>query len=187
MSFDPQMNGESLPPRSSRSKITKKKSYNHLYLLITFALLIVGSIVYWWIGQDRTAFTTESSKEMAGSSQPSVEAADEEDTAIAQQMTGVEETATEEEPAPAIEQALETEQIPEQTTETEAEQTDSSSAGEITVLAHHRVLPGETLYSITMKYYGSKKYMDELAAYNGIGNNSNIRTGTVLKIPDLQP
>lgn len=55
------------------------------------------------------------------------------------------------------------------------------------ILTEHIVQPGETLYSITMKYYGSRDYEDELAAYNDIEDKRNIRAGMTLIIPDLKP
>jgi cytoskeletal protein RodZ len=52
------------------------------------------------------------------------------------------------------------------------------------IMAEHIVQPGETLYSITMKYYHSKKYMDYLAEYNGIKDTRNVEAGVKLMIPE---
>jgi|GEM_PF-4062525 LysM repeat protein len=49
----------------------------------------------------------------------------------------------------------------------------------------HTVKPGETLFSISQKYYGSG-YVDKLAEYNNIGNPALLVSGTVLKIPNKE-
>lgn len=48
----------------------------------------------------------------------------------------------------------------------------------------HTVKSGETLYSISQKYYNSTKYAMFIADYNQIVNIDNVKIGTVLKIPN---
>lgn len=71
---------------------------------------------------------------------------------------------------------------------TNAEQSEESPDSqspttESNIIAEHIVQSGETLYSITMKYYHSKKYMNYLAEHNGINDTRNIEAGTKLIIP----
>lgn len=50
----------------------------------------------------------------------------------------------------------------------------------------HTVQAGETLYSITMRYYNSKQYMDYLAEYNGIKDpTKDVKVGMNIQIPEL--
>ncbi len=47
----------------------------------------------------------------------------------------------------------------------------------------HRVKSGETLWKISMQYYGTGKYVGELALYNKIANPRHIISGSTLTIP----
>jgi LysM repeat protein len=47
-------------------------------------------------------------------------------------------------------------------------------------ILRHRVQKGDTLYKISVMYYGTGKYQFYLARYNGI---QNLYAGTVLKVP----
>ncbi len=50
----------------------------------------------------------------------------------------------------------------------------------------HVIVEGDNLYKISSIYYGSTKYWQKLAEYNGLKPpNYNIRLGIKLKIPDL--
>jgi cytoskeletal protein RodZ len=72
-------------------------------------------------------------------------------------------------------------QKPEQSQESPGSQ---EPTNEPKIIAEHIVQPGETLYSITMKYYHSKKYMDYLAEYNRIKDTRNVEAGVKLMIPE---
>ncbi|MED0764982.1 LysM peptidoglycan-binding domain-containing protein [Aneurinibacillus thermoaerophilus] len=50
-------------------------------------------------------------------------------------------------------------------------------------LLRHRVQPGDTLYKISVMYYGTGKYQFYLARYNGIRNTNNVYAGSVIKVP----
>ncbi|OEF98518.1 LysM peptidoglycan-binding domain-containing protein [Desulfuribacillus alkaliarsenatis] len=49
----------------------------------------------------------------------------------------------------------------------------------------HRVVRGETLWRISMQYYGTGRYVDDLARYNNLTNPRLIVSGTVIKIPPV--
>ncbi|MCA0757057.1 LysM peptidoglycan-binding domain-containing protein [Paenibacillus sp. N4] len=49
--------------------------------------------------------------------------------------------------------------------------------------ANHTVKSGETLYSISKKYYGSDKYVKLIASYNHLADIEDVKAGTVLKLP----
>ncbi|MCT8138083.1 LysM peptidoglycan-binding domain-containing protein [Anaerobacillus sp. CMMVII] len=54
------------------------------------------------------------------------------------------------------------------------------------ILAFHEVKQGETLFSITMNYYQSGSFQEQLAIYNGIKDPaSDIKIGMTLQIPNL--
>lgn len=48
----------------------------------------------------------------------------------------------------------------------------------------HTIQPGETMYSITRKYFGSHDYIDFLAEFNDIKDIREIQSGMKLKIPE---
>jgi nucleoid-associated protein YgaU len=47
----------------------------------------------------------------------------------------------------------------------------------------HTVAPHETLYSISVKYYGNGKRVEDIAKLNGITDPNKIQVGQVLKLP----
>lgn len=47
----------------------------------------------------------------------------------------------------------------------------------------YEVKTGDTLYSLSLTYYGSAKYRDFIAEYNNITDPSELRAGTVIKLP----
>ncbi len=49
----------------------------------------------------------------------------------------------------------------------------------------HKVLRGETMWSISMKHYGSGIYVNQLATYNKIPNPRHIVTGTTIQVPPV--
>ena len=49
----------------------------------------------------------------------------------------------------------------------------------------YKIEKGDTLTKISTKFYGDKKYYDELAEFNGIENPDKIKTGAVIEIPEL--
>ncbi|MFC5647972.1 LysM peptidoglycan-binding domain-containing protein [Paenibacillus solisilvae] len=49
----------------------------------------------------------------------------------------------------------------------------------------HTVQPGETLSSISRKYFGSSKYAMTIAKYNHLADNDDVKVGDVLKIPPV--
>ncbi|MCH1624117.1 L,D-transpeptidase family protein [Ferdinandcohnia quinoae] len=48
----------------------------------------------------------------------------------------------------------------------------------------HHVKKGETLISISKKYYGTSDYIRSLASFNGIKDLNNVKFGTKLRIPN---
>ncbi len=48
---------------------------------------------------------------------------------------------------------------------------------------NHRVGKGETLWRISMNYYGTGKYVNDLARFNNIANPRLIISGMTIKIP----
>ncbi|WP_165822666.1 LysM peptidoglycan-binding domain-containing protein [Paenibacillus montanisoli] len=49
----------------------------------------------------------------------------------------------------------------------------------------HVIQEGETLSSISRKYYGSSKYAKSIAAYNRLSDNDVVKSGDVLSIPKV--
>jgi Tfp pilus assembly protein PilO len=47
----------------------------------------------------------------------------------------------------------------------------------------HKVIPGDTLYSISRKYYGSGSKVDAIKKYNNLSDN-NLKVGKILIIPN---
>ncbi|WCN36757.1 LysM peptidoglycan-binding domain-containing protein [Aneurinibacillus uraniidurans] len=47
----------------------------------------------------------------------------------------------------------------------------------------HRMQAGETLYKLSVRYYGTGKYQFYLARYNNIHNTQNVFVGSIVKIP----
>ncbi len=52
------------------------------------------------------------------------------------------------------------------------------------IILHHSIAKGETLYSITRTYYEEKAGQQFILDANGFAGPSDIKTGSVLKIPD---
>jgi cytoskeletal protein RodZ len=48
----------------------------------------------------------------------------------------------------------------------------------------HIIQPGETMFSITMKYFGSSDFIDYVAEFNQISDIREIKSGMELKIPE---
>lgn len=53
------------------------------------------------------------------------------------------------------------------------------------ILTEHIIQPNETMFRISMHYYGDAKYVEPLAKYNGIEDIREIRSGMMLIIPKL--
>lgn len=53
-----------------------------------------------------------------------------------------------------------------------------------TVRTLHIIQPGETMFSITMKYFGSSDFIDYVAEFNQISDIREIKSGMELKIPE---
>lgn len=47
----------------------------------------------------------------------------------------------------------------------------------------YKLKPGETLFSISMKFYGTQEKIEEIRKLNNIEDINNIRIGTLLKLP----
>jgi LysM repeat protein len=54
------------------------------------------------------------------------------------------------------------------------------------ILAEHVVQPGETMFSIVMKYYQTRQFEEDLAAFNHIEDKTQIKSGMKLLIPDFK-
>lgn len=68
----------------------------------------------------------------------------------------------------------------------EPPQSSTPSSTDPNIRLEHTVQSGETLYSITMRYYKSKTHLDYLAKFNGIKDpTTDIRVGMKLKIPEI--
>ncbi|OEF97259.1 hypothetical protein BHF71_03745 [Vulcanibacillus modesticaldus] len=50
----------------------------------------------------------------------------------------------------------------------------------------HVVAPGENLFRISLKYFGSGEYVEALAKYNGLADVNDIYAGFELKIPSKE-
>jgi nucleoid-associated protein YgaU len=50
----------------------------------------------------------------------------------------------------------------------------------------HEVRPGESLSSICQRYYRDQRFIEKLAAYNGIDDPDNIWGGVRLQVPPLE-
>ncbi|XEC94315.1 LysM peptidoglycan-binding domain-containing protein [Paenibacillus tarimensis] len=63
--------------------------------------------------------------------------------------------------------------------------TDKADAGNsnASVVKEHTVQQGETLSSISRKYYNSSKYANIIAEYNLLKDHNDVKVGQVLKIP----
>lgn len=64
--------------------------------------------------------------------------------------------------------------------QTGSNQGGDSSGTEPTI---HVVKPGETVFSISMKYYGSGAFVDDIMALNNILDPSTLQSGATLKLP----
>ncbi|WP_308636437.1 LysM peptidoglycan-binding domain-containing protein [Paenibacillus silvisoli] len=51
------------------------------------------------------------------------------------------------------------------------------------IVSKHIIADGETLSSISRKYYGSSKYAASIAKYNRLSDNDVVKSGDVLSIP----
>lgn len=60
-----------------------------------------------------------------------------------------------------------------------------SSVKEQKIIAEHTIQSGETLYRISVKYYGTGEYAEAIAEFNDITDKRKIRSGMVLQIPEL--
>lgn len=58
-----------------------------------------------------------------------------------------------------------------------------ASASKKKRVIRHRMQAGETLYRLSVRYYGTGKYQFYLARYNNIHNTQNVFVGSVVKIP----
>ncbi len=54
-----------------------------------------------------------------------------------------------------------------------------------TKVVRHVVKPGETLFSLSRRYYGHNRSAEQIARYNGIGLNEPLSVGKVLYIPGV--
>ena len=57
----------------------------------------------------------------------------------------------------------------------------------VDVWAEHKVVPGETLTRIALKYYGDKRLWPYIVKYNNLSKPNDLACGMVLKIPRLVP
>lgn len=64
-----------------------------------------------------------------------------------------------------------------------ANQSRSVSSGPVRSTMSYKIRSGDTLSSISKKYYGSASYYSALAKYNGIRNPNLIYPGRTLKLP----
>ncbi|WP_157738003.1 LysM peptidoglycan-binding domain-containing protein [Aneurinibacillus soli] len=59
----------------------------------------------------------------------------------------------------------------------------SASVSKKKRVIRHRMQAGETLYKLSVRYYGTGKYQFYLARYNNIRNTQNVFVGSTVKIP----
>jgi LysM repeat protein len=62
-------------------------------------------------------------------------------------------------------------------------QADANNNSSSTSVKEHIVQQGETLYSISRKYFNSSKYAKAIAEYNQLKDGDDVKVGSVLKIP----
>lgn len=70
-----------------------------------------------------------------------------------------------------------------QTTEEQDKTTEEPKKSQV-IRTVHTIQEGETMYSITQKYFGSQDYRDYLAEFNGIKDIRDIQSGMKLNIPE---
>jgi cytoskeletal protein RodZ len=172
-------------------------------ILYAFLALIAAFLIYWFLQQNQTAPsattpTTESQEESSSDEKggatsdvgdEQVNKSNETDSDMSdaskdneeESAVGDADTEVVEESEDGVEQNPQTE--PTNTEQSEESPDSQEPVEEPSIIAEHTVQSGETLYSITMKYYSSKKYMYHLAEYNGIKDTRNIEAGTKLIIP----
>jgi cytoskeletal protein RodZ len=192
-------------------EIEREKSFPLIQIILyAFLALIAAFLIYWFWHENQsnpstTAPTTESQEESPQEDEgdTTTNMGDGEDEQSKETDSDLNETSkndmeeskvgetepSDEESGEGIEQDPQTDEASDVQNPTSPEQAEESpspdeSSEEPTIIAEHIVQSGETLYSITMKYYHSKKYMDHLAEYNGIKDIRNIETGTKLIIPE---
>lgn len=68
-------------------------------------------------------------------------------------------------------------------TETEPQNKSTNVQAGIYGGAIHTVTPGQTLYDISMTYYGNSDMVDRIKAFNGIGDDYKIIEGQQIKLP----
>lgn len=68
-------------------------------------------------------------------------------------------------------------------TETEPQNKSTNVQAGICGGAIHTVTPGQTLYDISMTYYGNSDMVDRIKAFNGIGDDYKIIEGQQIKLP----
>ncbi|MBO8170657.1 MAG: LysM peptidoglycan-binding domain-containing protein [Bacillaceae bacterium] len=190
-----------LPPRSRKHKSSRSSVPPALYLLVIFILIIVLIIIGWWLLREDTEVpVTQPAKQDEMNSEELTAKPDLTSSEEREQADENEDVRTDEdteqpignnESDPSVTEPPDDNEIQEESSdvsrgehETDAVSSPSENPGDTRTI-YHRVQKGETLFSITMKYYGSKIYMDKLAEYNHIQDPAQLKAGTVLEIPPL--
>jgi cytoskeletal protein RodZ len=191
-----------LPPRYTKhgkrndeetdQEMEREKSFPVIQIILyAFLALIAAFLIYWFWQENQSAPsvtppTTESQEESSQEDKGDLtsDISDDEGDKSKETDSDLNDTSKddmEESEAGDAETSEESDEGIEQ--DPQADEASDESTTEPIIIAEHIVQSGETLYSITMKYYHSKKYMDYLAEYNSINDTRNIEAGTKLIIP----
>jgi nucleoid-associated protein YgaU len=184
-----------LPPRST---IHKRPPLNvtPYYVAGVICLLLVGGLVFWWYTARSTQPTVAqpqvqaNAKDTAATKPPAA-------STVAKPAPPVKSNP----PSPAPKQKVapkpvtgntqQAAKVPASTSSAAVTQTSKTVAKPVKKkpvirkkrALRHRVQPGDTLYKISVMYYGTGKYQFYLARYNGIRDTGNVLVGSVVKVP----
>lgn len=192
--------GRRRPERNRQDHIDVKSRNKGLYyiqiILYTFLALIAAVIVYYYVNTDsheamadkETADPLEIFLEREAQNHNKPDPRELSSSVVEQQesvMEQQEDTATQEKKAPSEEprEEVREEETDEQQPEIDQPAQDTSTQPKLRAV--HTVQAGETLYSITMKYYKNKEYLNYVAQFNGIKDpTTDVKVGMKLSIPE---
>lgn len=156
---------KSLPPRSAKHGLKPKKKSGSILQMLTGSLIfiiIIAISVYFFmsLSDDNDADNFD----VIPNTTTTIEESDNND----QQLSDSDSEAFEPEANEAVDE------------NTEENNTPIENSGEYTI---HVVKSGENLFRISILYYNSGEYYEQIAQYNGLSSASDIYVGMELKIP----
>lgn len=170
----------------SKKKPRKRRSFLTIQIILfSFLALILAFLVFWYWQEQQNIATQAPTDPFdrfleQGGLQPPVVLDEEEDVEP-------EEEQTQDPNDLSDENSLGEGSNDNQSDESESDflNGDKQSDPEDDILARHKIQAGETLYRISVNYYGTGQHADALAEFNGIKDKTNISTGTEIIIPKL--